>query len=275
MCETCWVALKRDGVGLGGGLRLTNDLVVTAEHCLRRGLKRPDRKPRRGDTLQLHILKKIIDGEPVEEIFDGTVEEIPGGDIALIRVEHSAPPNLDLPRAEEAKRGDPWHTTYRPNLNDGILTGTVAFASLPKQMADGEIINVIQLLCPEDRRDHHGYSGSPVERAAVGASPHAILGILLEQQPIRPQPRMSTNTLYAVSVREATGRFRMFSDQRILEDLLAGPGRPTQDQDLPTSDERRLLAEVLDGAEKGDVLDPHLIQRIRDLLDQNPTAGPA
>ncbi|TPQ16756.1 trypsin-like peptidase domain-containing protein [Streptomyces sporangiiformans] len=276
------MAMYRNDRLLGGGLRFTHDLVITAAHCL-------GRNPRRGDTLRLYTAKAVVDGSD-EEMFDGTVVELPRGDIALIEMHLPRGPGGHIPpTTARATRDDPWRATYRPTLELGALTGTVSVPSLPKKARDGEVIEVIQLLCPGNLGSHRGYSGSPVELEPSSALPRgAILGILLQQQPNRAKPQESSDTLYAVPVQEAVTRFESLSDRHLLECLIAESWQQQpiagaaegedgkEGKDGPDQKKRRNSSVPMEHADllldmwgKADLLDAHQIQSIRAWMDEH------
>lgn len=266
MGEQWWIEMYRDGRRLGGGLRLTSDFVVTAAHCL-------GRAPRCGDLVQLRLSPKQ---------YEGTVVELPGADLALIKVTLPDDFVAKRPPLDRATSGDPWIATYRPTMTLGYLTGKVTVPSVLMPSPDGELLEVIQLSCRDILGSHHGYSGSPVEREPHGEFRHAVLGILWQQQPNRRNPEVSSGMLFAVSVGEAIGRFGLMSDRHLLEFVLTGQednpaagngDRPAASPRAAVSDRDRIADKLLKAWGRADLLDAQQIHRIRTWMDQNPSGG--
>ncbi|KUN22028.1 hypothetical protein AQJ23_28665 [Streptomyces antibioticus] len=226
MCDTCWVAMKRGDHRLGGALWFTHDLVITAAHCL-------GREPQVGDTLEVHTAKAVTLDETIQPIFggsagevlDGTVIELPGADIALIELALPEEPNRSVPFTGEATLETRWRTTYRPDMSNGSLSGTVAIPS-ERMLINGAIVSVIHLECPAGHDSHKGFSGSPVENLR---RPLSVLGILVRQQPKRGNPTKSAQILYALPIREVLSRLKKFSNRAMLEELLPNAFRETTD----------------------------------------------
>ncbi|MBF9131966.1 tetratricopeptide repeat protein [Plantactinospora sp. S1510] len=174
------------GRDLGSGFAIAPRIVVTARHV-------------------------VADREPAELTYvaeDGSTTRIAG----LLRPDREVDVvGLELAgelascyRSAEADDGHRWLVSARPKDNDPELTGSVTSANRLIRAPGGVETPVLQLAVDQFLGGYQGYSGSAV---TLAAAPDVVIGVLVEQLPLRMSPGLDTgsrrpasNVLYAIPI---------------------------------------------------------------------------
>ena len=164
----------------GGGFALGPRLVVTANHVVRgREDERVVYVPTGGEAVGIERVQVDVDH-----------------DAAILWLASDVGEFLPSSGTEPGAR---WQSPPA-GAADPVLTGTVSTPRMTIQNAEGQPVEVMQLLVDQQLGDYAGYAGN----AVLDPLGQTVLGLLVEQKPLRmaaPQgERRAANVLYGVPI---------------------------------------------------------------------------
>jgi ABC-type dipeptide/oligopeptide/nickel transport system ATPase component len=167
-------------------------IVLTANHVVR-------------DQSASSLKFATEDGRLVE-VDSVEPDEVGDLDVAVLHLREEVPAAIEVGHALE---GEAWKTRARPKGDDPYLGGTIMEPRRPYTKNEQET-HVVQLRLLDWVGGHKGYSGSPV----VQSSPGAVIGVLIEEQPLRVRrsgdlSNLAGNVLYATPIEDVLERFKL------------------------------------------------------------------
>lgn len=209
------------GRDLGSGFAIAPRIVVTARHVV------ADREP-------AELTYVAEDGSTTRVA--GLLRPDRGIDVVGLQLSGDV---TSVHRLAEADDGQRWLVSARPDDNDPKLTGSVTSANRLIRAPGGVETPVLQLAVDQFLGGYQGYSGSAV---TLGAAPDIVIGVLVEQLPLRLSPgwdtgsrRPASNVLYAIPIVAALRHLDLTAEVTVVPAPSPTAPAPAQIGDAPTA----------------------------------------